>query len=373
MSDIKRRCFGITINLHRCSRVGNWTFFCQEHKKQPIVWFSFLVFTVIAGIASIYSAFFQNYFVNDEYLDTSSDANNYAISFSISNIDENRNSWIDAAYELFKKKNFEIYKWSENDKKTLEIINLSANIPAYIYSKGISRSLLNDYFIKILKDNGLLVENLEVNVKKIDEIPDNYEIILNSGIHDFSENCNWNIDIENLLKKNGYSVLYDDGSCHDPTFLAEYPPWNEVTKIYKLILNSSIELPNSYKIHEHDETESFAKFLQNIERNNGGFTIHAFIPLKWQNGDDLVGSFRIVVTNPSGKVHVCSFTQKIEEEFNKKYPNDFKPLVDKLIDGEYVINAYLDSAKIISQKCIKKSSQFDCTLVGRETPIYQSN
>jgi hypothetical protein len=54
-----RRCLGLTKTLHRCSRKGEWGLFCQEHKKQPLIWACFLLFTVVGGIASIYSAFFS--------------------------------------------------------------------------------------------------------------------------------------------------------------------------------------------------------------------------------------------------------------------------------------------------------------------------
>ena len=49
------RCFGLTKNLNRCQRRGDWRFFCPEHTKQPIVWIVFLVFTIGAGSASIIS------------------------------------------------------------------------------------------------------------------------------------------------------------------------------------------------------------------------------------------------------------------------------------------------------------------------------
>lgn len=52
---MNRRCFGLTKNLNRCQRRGDWLFFCPEHRKQPIAWVTFFVFTVIAGTASIYS------------------------------------------------------------------------------------------------------------------------------------------------------------------------------------------------------------------------------------------------------------------------------------------------------------------------------
>jgi len=53
-----RQCFGRTRTFRRCGRRGNWKFFCDDHRLQPIVLVSFLVFTVGAGVASIQSAWF---------------------------------------------------------------------------------------------------------------------------------------------------------------------------------------------------------------------------------------------------------------------------------------------------------------------------
>jgi hypothetical protein len=55
---ILNRCLGITRNLQRCRRVGNWRMFCAEHRRQPIVWVTFIIFTIIAGSASIYAVLF---------------------------------------------------------------------------------------------------------------------------------------------------------------------------------------------------------------------------------------------------------------------------------------------------------------------------
>ncbi len=52
---MNNRCFGFTRNCRLCSRKGDWSFFCADHKLQWIKWLIFLVFTVIAGSASIYS------------------------------------------------------------------------------------------------------------------------------------------------------------------------------------------------------------------------------------------------------------------------------------------------------------------------------
>jgi hypothetical protein len=54
-----RRCLAITRSLNQCGRLGPWRFFCPEHKRQPVVWLSFLVFTVFAGIASMQSAWWH--------------------------------------------------------------------------------------------------------------------------------------------------------------------------------------------------------------------------------------------------------------------------------------------------------------------------
>lgn len=55
-----RRCFGVTRNLNLCGRIGDWRFFCSEHRRQPLVWLFGIVFTVLAGIASIQSAWWSS-------------------------------------------------------------------------------------------------------------------------------------------------------------------------------------------------------------------------------------------------------------------------------------------------------------------------
>lgn len=52
---MKRRCFGIKKNLHRCARTGDWALLCHEHKRQPIVWGFVFIFTMLSGASSIYS------------------------------------------------------------------------------------------------------------------------------------------------------------------------------------------------------------------------------------------------------------------------------------------------------------------------------
>lgn len=49
------RCWGIITNLRRCRRKGDWLLFCHDHKRQWLIWVSFLVFTVGGGLASIVS------------------------------------------------------------------------------------------------------------------------------------------------------------------------------------------------------------------------------------------------------------------------------------------------------------------------------
>lgn len=374
MASPKRRCLGITKNLNRCSREGYWLCFCQDHNKQPIIWLSFLIFTVVAGTASIYSAFFSNNNnVTNDQLNISNEIDNYAVSCKFSGQSKNQKYWLNASYELFKKQQFEVYRWIDNGKYTLEIINLSNCIPKYVYSKGISTNIINEYFVKILKDNGLLVKDIEVNVKKRDEIPGMYKIVFKSDIHDYAEWNFWVLEIEEFLQKNGYSIQNENQKDHSPTILTVYPPWIEANKIIELISNSKIIKPNHYLIFEHDEIEENTNFLQSIEGNKKGFNIHAFTPLKWMTGKIVEGNFRIIVTNPKGEIYSCNFKQDIEAEFNKQYPNDFEPVANKIIDGEYTINGYLDSGKIIKQRCLKKSSQLNCALTSIDEPVYKSN
>ena len=54
-----RQCCGLKRNLIRCQRRGDWNLFCDEHKRQPFYWLFVLVFTVIAGSASICSCAFR--------------------------------------------------------------------------------------------------------------------------------------------------------------------------------------------------------------------------------------------------------------------------------------------------------------------------
>ena len=54
-----KQCWGLKRNLTRCQRTGDWRLFCDEHKRQPLVGLFILLFTVIAGSASIYSCAFR--------------------------------------------------------------------------------------------------------------------------------------------------------------------------------------------------------------------------------------------------------------------------------------------------------------------------
>ncbi len=51
-----RRCLGILKNWRRCGRFGPWRFYCDDHRWQPLQAIVFAVFTLLAGIASIESA-----------------------------------------------------------------------------------------------------------------------------------------------------------------------------------------------------------------------------------------------------------------------------------------------------------------------------
>jgi len=55
---VERQCWAFRqsgLNLSRCSRVGNWTFYCDQHRWQPLT-IAFLLFTVLGTIASYQGA-----------------------------------------------------------------------------------------------------------------------------------------------------------------------------------------------------------------------------------------------------------------------------------------------------------------------------
>lgn len=54
-----KRCLGRIKNFNRCGRRGEWALFCEEHRKQPLVWL-FSVFTVTVGIVTILAFFWPD-------------------------------------------------------------------------------------------------------------------------------------------------------------------------------------------------------------------------------------------------------------------------------------------------------------------------
>ena len=54
-SEKYRQCWGLNRNLQRCKRKGCWRLFCHDHRRQPLIWCAFFIFTVLGGTASILS------------------------------------------------------------------------------------------------------------------------------------------------------------------------------------------------------------------------------------------------------------------------------------------------------------------------------
>jgi hypothetical protein len=48
---VANRCWGLTRDLRFCQRLGEWRFFCGDHRRQPMTWLSFLVLSV--GTAAV--------------------------------------------------------------------------------------------------------------------------------------------------------------------------------------------------------------------------------------------------------------------------------------------------------------------------------
>ena len=89
---MKRCCLGIKKNLHRCSRTGDWLFFCYDHIRQPIVWVFIFVFTVLSGGASIYSVIESTFFSIRSVVEPKASVNHYkAPPLSLNRLINNEN------------------------------------------------------------------------------------------------------------------------------------------------------------------------------------------------------------------------------------------------------------------------------------------
>jgi tetratricopeptide (TPR) repeat protein len=62
------RCRGYTKNLNRCGRSVSGVYFCDEHRRQPVLFIVFFIFTICAGSASIYSLFTPSQKIDPEKL-----------------------------------------------------------------------------------------------------------------------------------------------------------------------------------------------------------------------------------------------------------------------------------------------------------------
>jgi hypothetical protein len=79
---MSRRCFGVTHSFHRCARIGDWRFFCSDHRFQPVGWACFAL-TIVAGIAGIQSAWFQRHIATPRVIQ----AQDFRLRFAITGAD----------------------------------------------------------------------------------------------------------------------------------------------------------------------------------------------------------------------------------------------------------------------------------------------
>lgn len=115
------RCRGFTKNWNRCGRHGDWKFFCDEHRKQPIYILFFLIFTVGGGSASIYQCV-----KSETQIDVSGIFQNET-NGNIINIDNNNDESANS------KKPKGLYEYFDNDFPEYIVANM--NIPIRIFNK----------------------------------------------------------------------------------------------------------------------------------------------------------------------------------------------------------------------------------------------
>jgi hypothetical protein len=59
---VMQQCLGRTQTFRRCKNKGQWRFFCDKHRYQPLVWISFFVFTIVAGLFTIWGGLSKFYY-----------------------------------------------------------------------------------------------------------------------------------------------------------------------------------------------------------------------------------------------------------------------------------------------------------------------
>jgi hypothetical protein len=329
-------CFGVTRNLHRCKRTGNWLIFCPQHLKQWLVLLSFLIFVVGGGISSDYSLMLTS----ENSSKQKSTIKEYQISISPGGYltAEQRNLWVTNLAELIKSHGFNPFILGKEDAQTIELIGL--------FDIQREEAIVKD----LMKNNGFLVCNPSINRTAVLDRQDKYDVEfeLDKPKMNLEDWANWISEMEELFENNRFEYRPSYHYENPMVMSLPYPPWREITKIMNLIKKKGLILPTRFIIYENDITATSLKnMLLTIDSSNEGITISGFIPFKSIDEDDFkeVSKIKMTITDKSGKMYTSQLNQTLAEEFSVVFPSKFIPHQTRLLPGRYQLRIYVNPEK----------------------------
>lgn len=329
-------CFGVTRNLHRCKRTGNWLIFCPQHLKQWLVLLSFLIFVVGGSIASYYYLMLTS--ANSSKQKSANKEYQISISPGGYLTTEQRNLWVTNLAELLKSHGFNPFIFGKEDTQSIELIGL-------FDIKG-EEAIVKD----LMKNNGFLVCNPSINRSSVLDRQDKYDVEfeLDKPKMNLENWANWISEMEELFENNHFEYRPSYHYENPMVVSLPYPPWRDITKIMNLIKKKDLILPTRFIIYENDITATSHKnMLLAIDSLNEGITISGFIPFKSIDEDDFrkVSKIKMTVTDKSGKMYMSQLNQPLANEFRVFFPTEFIPNQTRLLPGRYQLRIYADSEK----------------------------
>src|ERR1051326_9532109 len=292
------RCFGITRNLNRCQRERSSGLFCAEHKRQPLGWLAFLLFTFGSAIATYYSALFSQ---------TSGAGSEIAkqieqgepsdetpmkrfIQFESHLEEADGKVWLTSLRNLLRDHGYSPIVWKVKEKVVLE--------GAPISDLDLSKISM------LAKNNGYLSSNMRLQSGAVSDRSESYNIVLEGPGGSLST---WPYDAEEAFQKSGYTISDEAWRTgYKATILdLPYPPWDGVDRLRSVLSDSNLAPFCGYKIYEFDPTESDHRFLSGFGVTGNQISLGGGIPPKWM-GDCDEEDIRVEVIDPDGHMHVAN-------------------------------------------------------------------
>ncbi len=291
--------------------------------------------------------------VQTEILDHAQD-----LSVSITKKGHDDDLWAQEVISLFKQQGFTSYLWLSplvanhlSENKTVELINIGTNIPAFIYTNGINRHAVKDYIISIMRQNGLFLPGVEIDVRANSEIGILFDIDFFNPKRNLDETISWHVDATAILIQEGLLPQHEDtnNDWQDTiSVTVPYPPWQQVDSIQNAFIKQNLDAPEYYQISEYDYSIWNTSFLSAINLKNNLLTIRLSVPPKNAHGIDGNGEYKIIVIDPNDTIFKSEFRERIEPvKIQRIFPSDFSTDANRLLNGVYQFFVYLNGDMIV--------------------------